>query len=90
MNSIMQLRKECFVCHKTYDLHKHHVYGGGNRQESEDNVLWCDLCFDHHTGEHGVHKLPRADDALKKLCQEAFEEEHSREDFINLIGKSYL
>lgn len=89
--SIIQKGKYCYVCKARYPLHKHHVYGGRNRQVSEDNGLWVWLCADHHTGTHGVHNLPYADLWLKRTTQATYEAtQGSREDFIKLIGKNYL
>lgn len=90
MESIIQSVKQCWVCHARYPLHKHHIYGGRNRQVSEENGFTVYLCFDHHTGKHGVHNLPYADLMLKRTCQAAYEQDHTRDEFIELIGKSYL
>jgi len=90
MKSIMQLKKECYFCHTTKDLHLHHIYGGGNRKISERHGFVVYLCFKHHTGDEGVHRFPEALKALKQICQRTYEEKHSREKFIRLIGKSYL
>lgn len=38
----------------------------------------------------GVHFNIELDRALKKIYQSEFEKTHTREDFIKLIGKSYL
>ena len=89
-NSIMQKGKFCYVCYKLYPLHKHHVYGGRNRGVSDDNGFWVWLCPDHHTGDHGVHRLHHADLFLKRTCQSIYEKDHAREDFLELIGKNYL
>ena len=88
--SILQTEKQCWVCRARYPLHKHHIFGGRNRSISEDHGFYVYLCFDHHTGNHGVHNHPSADLMLKQTCQMAYEKDHTRDDFIKLIGKSYL
>ena len=90
VKSILQTEKVCWVCHARYPLHKHHIYGGRNRQVSEDNGFFVYLCFEHHTGQKGVHNHPHADLMLKQDCQTVYEKDHTRDDFIKLIGKSYL
>lgn len=94
MNSIMQDTKKCYETGDTKGLHKHHIYKGNpNKQISEKNSFWVWLRWDWHNGaDYGVHgKLGHELDLkLKRECQERFEETHSREEFIQLIGRSYL
>lgn len=90
MKSIINNDKKCFLCGSPY-VHKHHIYGGGNRKISEENGFWVYLCPAHHNmSDYGVHFNRQLDLQLKQLCQKEYEETHSREDFIKLIGKSYL
>ena len=52
----MQNKKECYFCHSTIDLHKHHVMKGiRNRQKAEEDGLYVYLCYNHHEGTNGVH-----------------------------------
>ena len=91
MESIIQKEKQCLVCHTTVGLHKHHVYYGPLRQISEKNGLTVWLCGRHHNlSDHGVHFDRELDMEIKILGQRAFEKDHSREDFIKLIGRNYL
>ena len=92
MDSILQVKKECYVCKATYNLHRHHVYFGYNRPVSEKNGFVVYLCLYHHEGTYGVHGKNGKDLnlKLKQIFQEKYEETHSREDFIALIGQSYL
>lgn len=93
MESIVENEKRCFLCGYTYGLDKHHIYSGGNRQVSENNGFWVYLCRRHHTGtNYSVHGDPdhKLDKELKQICQRIYEREHTREQFIKLIGKSYL
>ena len=51
------------------------------------NGFCIPICEEHHIETENNSKL---DKDLKKECQEKYEETHSRADFINLIGQSYL
>lgn len=92
MKSIIQNNRECYVCHTTYGLHLHHIFFGlKNRTISDKNGFTCFLCGIHHNlSNQGVHFNRELDLQLKRLCQEKYEEDHTREDFIRLIGKSYI
>lgn len=92
--SIMQTEKECYITGSTYNLHKHHVYFGNPlRKISEENGFWVYLTGAlHNQSNQGVHgKCGHALDLkLKQDCQRKFEETHSREAFMELIGRNYL
>lgn len=67
-------------------------FGTANRKVSDKNGFTVYLCQYHHEGTYGVHgkygdELNRE---LKEVCQKKFEENHTREEFIKLIGKSCL
>ena len=88
--SILSNERECYFCKRTEPLHRHHIFPGRNRQRSEDNGFWVWLCWQHHTGDHGVHTDTALDMALRRECQKKFEETHTREDFLNIIGINYI
>lgn len=91
--SILQEEKCCFVCMKTYGLHKHHIFEGrGRRQISEREGCWVYLCARHHNASNaGVHFNKPFDTKLKQICQKKWEELNgSREDFIRTFGRNYL
>lgn len=93
MKSIMQDKEECYVCHTTNNLHCHHIYfGAKNRGVSDKNSFTCYLCQQHHEGTNGVHGKNghNLDLYLKRTCQEKFERLHTRQEFIDLIGRNYL
>ena len=93
MKSIIQTKKKCFICSKQHGLHEHHIYFGvGRRPISERNGFKVWLCQEHHEGTYGVHgsKGHDLDIYLKQVCQKKYEETHTREEFINLIGRSYV
>lgn len=91
MKSIIQQNKECFVCKTTYGLEEHHcMYGNANRKQSEKYGLKVWLCPEHHRGNSGVHFNKELDLKIKKIAQETFECEHTREEFRAIFGKSWL
>lgn len=92
MKSIIQTDKECLVCRTTYNLHRHHVFEGmSNRKNSEKHGCWCWLCANHHNmSNYGVHFDKVLDIEIKKRTQRKFEESHTREEFIQIFGRSWL
>lgn len=76
---------------RTEGLHKHHIYGGPNRQISEKNgfYIWLTPAF-HNLSDKGIHFNKDFDLEVKMECQRRFEEEHSRDEFMALIGRNYL
>lgn len=93
MDSIITGEKKCYVCGAVTNLHCHHIFMGANRKISEENGFKVYLCGYHHNqsndGVHGNngHKL---DMWLKQEAQRRYELTHNREDFIALIGRSFL
>lgn len=78
----------CYICTRKgnkniprQDLHE--VYGGSNRQRSMMNGLVVPLCRKCHTDTEIL-------EWLKKHTQSEYEKKHTREEFIGLIGKSYM
>lgn len=91
MESIIQIHKECFMCHRTGDLHSHHIFGGPNRKWSEKYGLKIWLCPEHHNmSDNGVHFNKALDLQIKQIAQREFEDTYTREDFMRIFGKNYL
>ena len=99
--SIIQTdREHCFLCGRNaradyFGLEEHHVYEGyGRREISEQYGLKVYICGErcHREGKDSVHKNARVARALKARVQEMAMEYYglSVEDFISIIGKSYL
>jgi len=81
--------KCCFITGSVIYLDKHHIYAGvANRSLSETYGCWCWLRHDVHMSLHDRDK--DLDMYLKQECQKAFEKTHTREEFRNIFGKSYL
>lgn len=74
----------CEYCGRYSDgLDPHEVYGGSNRKRSILNGFVKLLCRECHQNEDVLQEL-------KVKTQEEFEQEKSREEFIKIIGKSYI
>lgn len=74
-------------------LERHHIYyGSGMRQISDKHGFWVWLKPEWHRGTHGVHGRDghKVDLTLKQDCQRRFEETHTREEFMQIIGRNYL
>ena len=61
----------------------HEIYGGRNRITSIKNDFTAPLCRQCHENKF-------IQQWLKEICQKEYEKTHTREEFIKLIGKSYL
>lgn len=93
MDSILQSEKKCFFSNSTTGLDKHHIYFGANRKVSDENGFWIWLRHDLHIAGSSFrtpHNDRNLDLQLKELCQRIYEESHTREEFIALIGRNYL
>lgn len=77
----------------SYDIERHHIFGGSNRKLSEKYGFVVPLRYDLHP--NGARVNPKygqaVDTKLKRMAQEYFEANYgSREDFRQLFGRSYL
>ena len=89
--SILQDERECYFCGRQYGLEKHHIFAGvANRPISEREGLWCYLCHNCHTGTEGAQYDKEKNRLLKSDAQWAYEQNHTRSDWMKLIGKNYL
>lgn len=89
--SIMQTEKTCYVTGSRDNLHRHHVFGGPLRKQSETWGCWVWLRADYHNmSNRGVHFDHQLDLRIKRECQEAFEAIHGHDRFMQIFGKSYL
>jgi hypothetical protein len=91
MKSIIQDKKECFICGTTYGLELHHcIFGNANRKLSDKYGLTIWLCHEHHTGDSGVHFNKEMDNQIKKLSQERFEEVYGAlKSFVEVFGRNF-
>ncbi len=87
----MQSEKVCYITGDTYNLAEHHIYPGKNRKASEKHGFKVWLRADwHNMADYGVHFDKELDLRLRRECQAKFEETHSREEFMAIIGRNYL
>lgn len=89
----------CYLCIRLYEnysiygiVHEHHVYPGNpNRQISEEHGFKVYLCFRHHeyskTAVHDNYEYMRL---IQQDCQREYEKNHTRQQFMELIGRNYL
>ena len=83
--------RQCYFCLSPYVEYHHIYFGSALRKISDKHHFTVWLCHDHHTGTlDSVHRNRQMDLVLKQACQKKYEETHSREDFMRLIGRSYI
>ena len=85
--SILQpVMDRCFYCsYPGGDIHE--IYGGAYRERSKAEGMCVRLCRYHHDT---VHEHGGLDKDLKRRGQAAYEKTHTREEFIEAFGHSYL
>lgn len=88
----------CYLCQKLYGdsqyhttLEEHHAFPASNRRISEEYGLKVYLCPMHHQNSpEAVHSNYELQRMIKADAQEAFEQDHSHAEWMQLIGKNYL
>ena len=79
--------EHCYICRfqgkKVLRDDLHEVYGAANRKRSILNGLVVPLCRKHHQNEEILNEL-------KVATQQMYEVNHTRDEFIKLIGKSHI
>lgn len=84
-------RPKCYITSRTDRLDVHHIYPGPNREISDEMGFWVYLNHDVHMALHdGRRPFESLKRELQKMCQEKYEETHTRREFMDLIGRSYL
>ncbi|MBR6637208.1 MAG: hypothetical protein IKK97_07175 [Phascolarctobacterium sp.] len=83
----------CFLCGQLAEAMHHIFFGTALRKISEIfgfKVPLCNRC--HNMSKDSVHLDPKRvkDLELKRACQAKFEETHSHEEFMNIIGRNYI
>jgi hypothetical protein len=82
--------RRCHLCGSTWYVEKHHVFSGPYRKASERHGMTVDLCATCHRGPLGVHQDAEANRRLKREFQGIFEQTHTRQEFREIFGKSYI
>ena len=89
--SILNNLDHCYFCGKPRECIHEVFFGTANRKISIENGFCVGLCHGHHNmNTNSVHHNRIMDLKLKQLYQKEYEKNHTREDFIKLIGQSYL
>ena len=80
------------LCGSRQWIEDHHIFfGTGSRTKSEEYGMKVHLCAEcHREGPEAVHRYREADLYLKRTAQRQFEKEHTRQQFREIFGKSYL
>lgn len=88
--SILHSMEYCYICGKKKEC-IHEVYEGRNRQNSIKNGFCIGLCNEHHNmSNYSVHFNKDLQLKVKRDMQKKYEETHTREEFMNIIGRNYL
>lgn len=80
--------EHCFRCGRS-PVQMHHIFGSFNRDKATMDDMIVPLCWECHMRLHN-ERSQRMNYSLKRLAQAAYEEAHSREEFRQRYGKSYL
>lgn len=79
----------CYICGAIkHSIHE--IYYGNNRVNSMKWGCCVPLCFNHHTGNNGVHKHIQFDIILKQECQKKFMEVYPDVDFVEIFHRNYI
>lgn len=91
MKSIMQQDDKCYICRLAYGTEWHHIFGGPNRKHSEEDGLKVRLCRNCHDQAHFDRNMSALiQKALHIKGQEAYEREHTREEFMERYGRNHI
>lgn len=96
---LMKKDGTCYLCrmlHNNARIHlqteEHHIFFGiGQRWKSEEDGMKVYLCIEHHrTGPEAVHMNSRICRKLQRAAQLKYEETHTRDQFRQRYGRSYV
>lgn len=84
--------EQCIICGGISGLQRHHVFfGNPNRRHAEEDGMWVWVCYYHHTASlNSFHENRQMDLKMKRYAQGIYEQTHTREEFIERYGRSYL
>ncbi len=83
------------------NVERHHIFGGPDRQKSDEDGLWIPLTYEHHQGRMSVHNNKEMKVLSHIIGQLAYElemvstgkaksKDEAKEMFRRRYGKSYL
>ena len=87
----------CYMCLKLYGkskifpiVHKHHAFLGPRRETADREGLFVFLCPEHHEfSKDAVHEKHENLRIIQRDCQKAWEQEHTRTEWMELMGRNY-
>lgn len=86
--SVFYELNDCYYCGSTYQLTKHEIFGGRNRQNSMKHGFVLPLCLKCH---RELQEDTDFIDKWKKKAQEYFENNiGTREEFLKIFRRNYL
>lgn len=89
--SILNNLDKCFFCGRPAECIHEVYFGTANRRISIENGFCAGLCHrEHNLSNKSVHKDREMDLKLKRAYQKEYMKTHTKEEFIRLIGKSYI
>lgn len=89
--SILNNLDKCFFCGRPAECIHEVYFGTANRRISIENGFCAGLCHrEHNLSNKSVHKDREMDLKLKRAYQKEYMKTHTKEEFIKLIGKSYI
>ena len=89
MESIIQKRKECYLCGCQRNLQLHHTWHGSNRKLADKDGLTVWLCLPCH---QRLHDKGDHDRYLMEVGEKAYLSHYNKTigDFINRYGKNVI
>ena len=81
MKSIIQTDDKCYICRKAFGTDTHHIFGAADRWKSE---------ADHEDVHFSKDKSKDLMDRLHKEGQKAYEQTHTREEWMIRYGRNYI
>lgn len=89
--SIVSKSTYCYICGRIGYTEVHHIFGGPNRQLSEQYGLTVRLCeYCHRVSSTAVHKDGDTMEYIHLRGQQAFEAKYSHEEFMKIFGRNYI
>ena len=88
----------CYICGSQTETIRHEIFFGPNRGVSKRNGLWINICpvprchewVHTHLNVNVDGELIDLDLHLKRECQKKYEETHTRDEWMSLMGRNYL
>lgn len=95
MSIVQRDESRCYLCGRNGNgdpLETHHIMFGPYRAKADKDGLTVKLCGArcHRLGPDSAHQNRQTNTKLKQDAQRAFEQTHSREEWLERYGRNYL